>query len=257
MLRINLIFLFGALCALPVMADSFLSAKSFPTQNSDMSFSEKMNFKAQDYELYRPVYDKDGFCIRGCAYPGINIAQEKVISDEDTRNALKKSLAYQQRQATVSVDTRNILGAVRCANRNPYIPVNQKNPWSEPLIGQPLITSPYGERMLEGERSFHDGIDYRASIGTTVYAPADGVVVNVLYDSRCGKGLKIQHEDGTKTIYCHLSKSLVNQGDNIGAGCPIAETGNTGHTTGPHLHYGIQNEEGRKINPVEYTRRAS
>ena len=102
---------------------------------------------------------------------------------------------------------------------------------------------------------FHDGIDYAVGIGTPVYATADGRVTRVINDNSCGKGLRLQHEDGTQTIYCHLNKQMVSSGTYVGAGCKIAESGNTGHSTGPHLHYGMRDASNNKINPGEYTKR--
>ncbi|MBR5903904.1 MAG: M23 family metallopeptidase, partial [Alphaproteobacteria bacterium] len=55
-----------------------------------------------------------------------------------------------------------------------------------------------------------------------------------------------------QSIYCHLSKQMVNQNEKVGAGCKIAESGNTGHSTGPHLHYGLRNSSGSKIDPTSY-----
>jgi murein DD-endopeptidase MepM/ murein hydrolase activator NlpD len=155
-----------------------------------------------------------------------------------------------------TISSTKTSGAKQCKDRNADIPVGQKVPWGEPLKGKPRITSPYGPRRLEGKNSFHDGIDYGVSIGTAVYVPAEGKVARVINDSRCGKGLRIRHGDGTQTIYCHLSKQLVTEGASVGAGCKIAESGNTGHSTGPHLHYGIRNSSGDKINPAAYTKRA-
>ena len=251
-------FLCCALSVIPAFGESFLTAQSFPKTFDDLSFTAKIEFKADDYELYRPEYDDNGYCVKNCAYPGLTLKQEMEIDNRNTEAALKKSAEYEKRAKTLPIDTKNIISGVHtCANRNPEIPVAQKVPRSEPLMGQPKITSPFGPRILEGKQSKHDGIDYRAKVGTTVYAPADGRVVNVWTDKRCGNGLKLEHEDGTKTIYCHLDKTLVVKDTRIGAGCPIAQTGNTGHSTGPHLHYAMQNEKGEQIDPSHYTGRAN
>ena len=259
----KLAFLCCFVSVLPAMGESFLSAQSFPKTFDDLSFTAKMELKGDDYELYRPVYDDaTGVCIENCAYPGLTLKQEMEIDERNTKAALEKSEQYEKQTQTLPIDTQNIVSNISgnsyvCANRNPNIRVGQKVPRSEPLIGTPKITSPYGPRRLEGKQSKHDGIDYRAAVGTTVYAPADGRVVNVWNDARCGNGVKLEHEDGTKTIYCHLDKALVVKGTKIGAGCPIAQTGNTGHSTGPHLHYAMLNEKGESINPANYTGRAN
>lgn len=254
----------------PVSYGGFLKAQSFPGTFQDLSFTARMQFKADDYELYQPEYDENGRCVSGCAYPGINIIQEHQISANDTQQALQNSLQYQQNNnQQMPVDTKNIITALQtpstsnkpvynvpsvsyCANRNANIPVGQGAPFGKPLNGNPRISSPYGPRTLHGKQSYHDGIDFAVPIGTDVFSPADGTVVRVINDNRCGKGLRLQHNDGTQSIYCHLSQQTVNQGDKVGAGCKIAESGNTGHSTGPHLHYGLRNSAGSKIDPTSY-----
>ena len=253
-------FLFVFIVAQNANGESFLTAQSFPKTFEDVSFTEKLEFKTNDYDLYRPVYDAFGNCVQNCAYYGLNIIQETEQSAKDTKNAVEKSKQYEQNKQKLSIDTKNIINSVSlnygsCANRNNDIPVGQKVPWGEPLKSLPRISSTYGPRKLEGKTSFHDGIDYAVGVGTPVYAPADGKVVRVINDNTCGKGLRLQHEDGTQTIYCHLSNQMVSNGAYVGAGCKIAETGNTGHSTGPHLHYGMRDASNNKIDPGDYTKR--
>lgn len=250
-------FLLGFCYATFAHGESFLTASSFPTTFNDLSFDSRMQFKFDDYELYRPEYDTDGFCIKNCAYPGLNIKYETEQSMLDTQSALNRSRQYETRKQNLPVDTKSIVSVVQsknfCYNRNSDIPLEQKVPWGEPLKNSPRISSSYGERTLEGKRSFHDGIDYAVESGTPVYTTADGRVARVINDSVCGKGVRIQHEDGTQTIYCHLNKQMVQVGDNVGAGCQIGESGNTGHSTGAHLHYGMRDSNNNKINPSYYT----
>ena len=119
-------------------------------------------------------------------------------------------------------------------------------------MGRPRITSPYGTRThpVTGQtQSFHRAVDFAASVGTTVFTPASGTVARVWTDTSCGNGLRITHADGYETVYCHLSQVLVAQGEPVQAGCAVAKTGNTGRTTGPHLHYGIKHN-GNYIDPT-------
>ena len=64
-------------------------------------------------------------------------------------------------------------------------------------------------------------------------------------------GLKIEHGNKYETVYCHLSKVTVRKGERVEAGCKVAETGNSGRTTGPHLHYGIK-EDGDYVDPQNW-----
>jgi len=86
-------------------------------------------------------------------------------------------------------------------------------------------------------RTMHKGIDYKAVKGTPVYAPADGLVVAVERRSGSGKFIKLSHNFGFDTSYSHLDKYMVKVGEYVHKGQKIAESGNTGRSTGPHLHY--------------------
>lgn len=103
-----------------------------------------------------------------------------------------------------------------------------------PIIGR--ITSRFGYRPSFGR--MHKGIDIGLQIGDTVVAAIDGTVERISFDPR-GYGLFIclRHPNGMETRYAHLSCSLVTTGMNVNAGDPIALGGNTGNSTGPHLHF--------------------
>lgn len=145
----------------------------------------------------------------------------------------------------------NIVESVSCSPRNPDVPVGQVIPLGEPVQGRPAITSPYGRRRhpKTGNMHNHGGVDLGVPRGTTVFATANGRVSNVWTDDTCGRGIKIAHDDGFETLFCHLDVQQVRVGDNVSAGCVIGKSGNTGRSTGPHLHYEIR-QDGIKINPV-------
>ncbi|MBP5764688.1 MAG: peptidoglycan DD-metalloendopeptidase family protein, partial [Bacteroidales bacterium] len=108
-----------------------------------------------------------------------------------------------------------------------------------PIIGK--VNSPYGWRR----RRMHKGVDLKLYVGDTVRAAWDGKVRIRKFDRRgYGYYYVLRHPNGMETVYGHLSKFLVNQNDTVRAGQPIALGGNTGRSTGPHLHlefryYGI------------------
>ena len=99
-----------------------------------------------------------------------------------------------------------------------------------------MVTSPYGRRKdpFTGKRSNHKGLDLRAS-GEEVYSMMSGEVVKVSSDKRSGNYVSIRHGDYTVS-YCHLSKALVKKGAQVMPGEVVAISGNTGRSTGPHLH---------------------
>ncbi len=100
-----------------------------------------------------------------------------------------------------------------------------------------VITSGYGPRWGR----MHRGIDIAAPVGTPIVSSAPGEVITVGWDrSGYGKFLKVRHPDGSVTLYAHNSRHLVRSGQKVEQGQKIAEMGNTGRSTGPHLHYEIR-----------------
>ncbi len=112
------------------------------------------------------------------------------------------------------------------------------------------LTSGYGTRW----GVFHFGIDVANAIGTPILAAADGVVAESGPASGFGLWVRIRHTDGTTTVYGHIQRSLVAEGQKVRAGQEIAKMGNRGHSTGPHLHFEVWNAAGQKINPIKWLR---
>lgn len=257
-------FLFVLLMlAQDVYAASLLKSQSFPKTFQDLSFAQRINVLSEGYEPWESEYDASGRCISGCAYAGITIAQELENIDNNTKSAqnnlYKSGYSVNQNGSVyktsggVSAEQKIVENIPRCYPYQPDIAAGQVVPVGEPLTGKPQITSPYGRRVhpVSGNDSVHSGVDFAAASGTSVFSPASGTVVSVWTDSSCGKGIRISHSAGYETVYCHLSQQLVSAGDSVAAGCEIAKTGNTGRSTGPHLHYGIK-YNGQYINPTSW-----
>jgi murein DD-endopeptidase MepM/ murein hydrolase activator NlpD len=120
-----------------------------------------------------------------------------------------------------------------------------------PLFALPCegtFTSGFGSRW----GTTHMGIDIANSIGTPIVAAADGVVVESGPASGFGLWVRIEHSDGTVTVYGHINSSLVEEGQQVEAGEEIAEMGNRGQSTGPHLHFEVWNPDGEKVNPLSW-----
>ena len=98
---------------------------------------------------------------------------------------------------------------------------------------------------------FHSGMDFSANIGTPVYATGDGRGVKVGWESGYGKLIKVDHGFGYVTWYAHLNNYKVRVGQKVVRGEIIGEVGNTGKSTGPHLHYEVH-LKGKVVNPVNY-----
>ena len=98
---------------------------------------------------------------------------------------------------------------------------------------------------------FHEGLDYSADIGTPVYATGDGTVELAGWNKGYGNSIDISHGYNYLTRYAHLSEILVRQGQKVRRGDMIGKVGNTGKSTGPHLHYEVR-LHGQPQNPVNY-----
>ncbi|MEU6698785.1 M23 family metallopeptidase [Pseudonocardia sp. NPDC046786] len=107
------------------------------------------------------------------------------------------------------------------------------------------VTSGFGSRW----GSQHMGLDIAAPIGTPINVPIDGTVISSGAASGFGMWVRVQHDDGTITVYGHINRSLVSVGERVTAGQQIAEVGNRGQSTGPHLHIEVIDPSGTKINP--------
>lgn len=117
------------------------------------------------------------------------------------------------------------------------------------------VTSPFGSRIhpITGQRKTHHGIDYGNPTGTPVYAVAEGVVTVSGYDQYSGNKIAIRHRDNSESWYMHLSARGVSVGAKVAPRQCIGKVGNTGRSTGPHLHFGFKNEKGAWINPTSKT----
>jgi murein DD-endopeptidase MepM/ murein hydrolase activator NlpD len=115
------------------------------------------------------------------------------------------------------------------------------------------ISSGFGYRIspFTNEKEFHRGLDICNRMGAPIIAPSDGVVASVGWDFGYGKTLVIKHGYGLKTKYAHLSKILVRKGEVVKRGQEIGMVGNSGRSTGPHLHYEVH-LNGVPVNPLQY-----
>ena len=115
-----------------------------------------------------------------------------------------------------------------------------------PALGD--FTSGFGGRW----GVIHYGIDIANSIGTPIYAVTDGVVEDAGPASGFGLWVVLRHPDGTKSVYGHINRTFVTKGEKVSAGEQIAEIGNRGQSTGPHLHFEVWTADGTKINPLPW-----
>jgi len=111
----------------------------------------------------------------------------------------------------------------------------------KPLHGSYYISSRYGWRNnpFVNARTFHNGIDMASPLGTSIYAALDGTVSSTGYDVTYGNYVIVTHHSGYQTLYGHMSKILVAKGKRVTTSTKIGLVGNTGQSTGPHLHFTV------------------
>ncbi|MBL3673627.1 peptidoglycan DD-metalloendopeptidase family protein [Paracoccus sp. KCTC 42845] len=135
---------------------------------------------------------------------------------------------------------------------NTYRIAMEKLPLAMPVKQSFRYTSGFGRRWGRA----HEGIDMAAPVGTPIHATGDGVVIYAGRLGAYGNLIKIQHELGVETRYGHLSRIRVKTGQRVSQGELIGDMGNTGRSTGPHLHYEVR-MKGRAVDPMSFIKAAS
>jgi len=132
-----------------------------------------------------------------------------------------------------------------------YLDMIQRIPLGTPIAG--VVTSKFGPRVdpINSRPTFHNGIDIKGEMGIGVKATADGTVLKEGYDRGNGRFVTLDHDNGFQTTFCHLKKILVKNGEKVDRGQAIGLLGNSGRSTGPHVHYEIT-YLGKPVNPLQY-----
>ena len=155
---------------------------------------------------------------------------DKLLEDATSREkSFKELLEFLEKQKSILASTPSI--------------------W--PVMG--WVTSEFGYRIsaFTGKREFHRGLDIAAKVGKEVVATADGIVVEANKKPGMGNMTKIDHKNGITTSYGHLMKVAAQKGKRVKRGDVIGYIGNSGRSTGPHLHYGVS-LNGVPVNPERY-----
>ncbi|MCP4458129.1 MAG: M23 family metallopeptidase [Cytophagales bacterium] len=229
----------------------------FDLLDKDLVSAQQMLEFIQDRDdnIYRVMLGAEPIpsTIRGAGFGGSDryrelngLAQEDLIrSNYEELDLLKKQLYIQ---------TKSYDEVVELAKRKEEMLSSM--PAIQPVSNKELkwLTSGFGWRMdpIVRTRRRHPGVDYSMAIGSKVYATGDGVVARVETKfSGYGKQIEIDHGFGYKTKYAHLNGFEVKRGQKVKRGELIGYSGNSGRSTGPHLHYEVK-VNGTKVNPVYY-----
>jgi murein DD-endopeptidase MepM/ murein hydrolase activator NlpD len=173
----------------------------------------------------------------------LKLVTAKKNNDADLISALDESL-QDVSSFKKSVEEINALWAKQLAWLNTL-------PTGTPVKGGYNLSSGYGLRIDPFTQAMakHEGLDFAAPVGTPIIASANGVISRAGWDSQYGNVVEVNHAEGFKTRYAHASQLLVRTGQTVKKGDVIAKVGNTGRSSGPHLHYEVI-RAGAHINPA-------
>lgn len=252
-------YLFCACCGMCFAANaSLLRPAAFPQTASDLSFVDQIALAQAGYESFDSKYDENGHCIAGCAYVLPKMEDEIAAMERwntQTRQDLTTNHGYVvQSDGNLRAPNPPQFIAARSCQKYDDSFYNSDIPYRNPLGRMACITSPYAmlRNLWDGTSGPHYALDFRAALDAPVYAPANGTVDHVINDSKCGKGILLNHPSGYSTLYCHLNQVLVSNGQFINSGCLIGRVGMTGHANATHLHYAVKNKNGNAVDPTPF-----
>jgi murein DD-endopeptidase MepM/ murein hydrolase activator NlpD len=184
--------------------------------------------------------------------PTLVTASTEQIRDAEVSSSLDQLQSLRTSALSGATMVGLTMGLTRNATTADWIKANSApNLW--PIEGQ--VTGSFGERIdpFNGEGAFHSGVDISSSYGTSIVAPADGVVTFTDNLGGYGKAIMIDHGNGISTRYGHLSGFAVTAGQAVHRGDVIGYVGASGRSTGPHLHYEVRIND-TPVNPYKYLR---
>ena len=184
--------------------------------------------------------------------PTLVTASAEKIQDADVSSSLDQLHALRTSALTGATMVGLTMGLTRNVTTADWVKANSApNLW--PVEGQ--VTGSFGERIdpFNGEGAFHSGVDIGSSYGHPIVAPADGIVTMTDTMGGYGKTIMISHGNGISTRYGHLSGFAVTSGQHVQRGEVIGYVGESGRSTGPHLHYEVRIND-TPVNPYKYLR---
>ncbi len=184
--------------------------------------------------------------------PAMVTASTEQIQEAQVHSSLDQLYALKHTALTGAASVGISLGLTRNSTTADWVRANSApNLW--PVEGR--ITASFGERIdpFNGEGAFHSGVDISAGVGVPVIAPADGVITFADFLGGYGRAIMVDHGHGISTRYGHLSSFAVTAGQYIHRGDTLGYVGQSGRSTGPHLHYEVRIND-VPVNPYKYLR---
>jgi len=181
------------------------------------------------------------------------VAKGRAERDQKLKEILKEKTSQEQAVKEFAANSQRIQAWLE-ANKTPP-PVQgsaqQRVKFLRPVAAP--ITVNFGWRLdpIDNVNRFHEGIDFGATEGTPIKAAGEGLVVLAGWVGGYGYTIIVEHANGYSTLYAHASRLLAEVGQRVNAGQIIAEVGNSGISTAPHLHFEVR-RAGQPVNPLEY-----
>nr|WKN36661.1 M23 family metallopeptidase [Tunicatimonas sp. TK19036] len=265
------LILIGAVCILVV----YLSYYDSPNEKFLRRENEKLVFRMEilnknmthmdhllaqlqnrDDNIYRTIFEQDPIAssIRNAGIGGAKRYEDLINKELENEEYLLKTLTqFDQLKRQMYIQTKSYDELLSLANKQHLMLASI--PAITPIsLKQSYLSSGFGLRYhpIHKVRKMHTGIDFGARIGTPVYATGGGVVSKVSTSFYgYGRQIEIDHGFGFKTKYAHLSEFNVKVGQKVKRGELIAFSGNSGTSSGPHLHYEVFKNR-KKVNPIHY-----
>lgn len=211
------------------------------------------DIQIKDDSIYRRILNIDPLSsfIRRGGYGGSDRYERlRSIYSSGLLITVSKQMDYVLKQAEIQQNSYNNLLTITEAKKHKLAHIPALMPVS---LDNSYLSSGFGYRMhpVFHKKIFHQGLDFSAPLGTKVYAPGNGKVIEIKFRGGYGKQIVIDHGYGYKTRYAHLNKISVTQGQSVKRGDIIGEVGTTGISTAPHLHYEVMKDD-VKVNPQDY-----
>lgn len=220
----------------------------------DQALGVMKDIQQRDDNLYRVVLQADPIAdvVRKAGYGGTNRYEELMdMANSDLVVNTTQKMDMLDRQLYIQSQSFDEVVAL-CKEHDDML---KCIPAIQPVSNKELkhTASGYGMRIdpIYKTAKFHEGMDFSANIGTPIYATGNGTVTKAGWQSGYGKVVIINHGYGYETLYAHMNDIDVRVGQKVIRGEVIGKVGNTGKSTGPHLHYEVH-VKGKVVNPVNY-----
>ncbi len=213
------------------------------------------DIKQRDNNIYRTIFEADPISddVREGGYGGVDLYQN--LDGYSNSDLIKKSMKEAEKiEKQLVVQSKSFDEVVKLAKNKEKMLAHL--PAIQPVENKDLkrMASGYGWRIhpILKTRRMHYGMDFTAKTGTPIYATADGIVKHAGWKPNgFGKHVVINHGFGYETLYAHMSKVAVKNGEKVKRGQIIGYVGNTGLSAGPHCHYEVH-VNGKRVNPINF-----